>query len=451
MKKFFYIYLLLVPFILDAQRGPLWETSWQNPEFIKRFTGSYGFDGPREPTITRDEQQLFTEISQLLKQNNLATASARLQASINADSSAALNYTLGNIFFQSGQLPAAEQSYRDALRKFPGFVRAQKNLGLTLMQAGRFDEAQPYLIKTIEGEGGDGSVYSMLAYTYFNDERYSSALQAYEEALLYDPDNVEWQIGLAQALYATEQYKEAAAAFEELLQANPEREELWLMQANAWLSLDEPERAAANLEVVRRLGRASSQALVLLGDIYISDGMAGLAAIAYEEAFSSDNPPGANEALRAASLFADRGSWDQAQQIMGVIEQNYQAKLDAKQASEFLNLKAQVAMALGDSENAALTLRSLLDRDPMNAKALLMLAEYEWMQGEIEEAELLYERAARVPEKEVDAYVQHARMLVAQKDYAAAERLLKKAQTLEPRENVARYLDGVERARKSSY
>ena len=450
MKPILTLFIFLIPLLLSAQRGQLWETSWKNPEFIKRFTASYGFDGPREPSISREEQQLFAEIATLVEQNNLSAAAARLQAATNEDSSAALDYTLGNIYFQLGRLSNAENAYRVSLRKFPGFVRAQKNLGLVLMQAGRFTDAQPYLIKTIEGKGGDGSVYSMLAYVYFNDERYASALQAYQQALLHDPDNVEWQIGRAQSLYATGQYAEAAAAFEELLQANRKREDIWLMQANAWLSLDKPERAAANIEVVRRLGKAPASALVLLGDIYISQAMPGLAAVAYREAFSAGSPPGVHEALRAASLLADRGSWSESEQIIGIIEEKYQANLDKEQAAELLTLKARMAMELGNPDDAARTLQSLLERDPLNANALLMLAEYQWTRGEIEEAELLYERAARIPEKEVEAYVQHARMLVSQRDYAAAERLLKKAQAIEPQENVARYLSGVERARKAS-
>lgn len=441
--------LIALPLTALAQRGPLWETSWRNPEFIKKFTGSYGFDGPREPTITQQEQILFREVATLIEQNNLGAATMRIQQSITPQSSAALDYTLGNLYFQSGQLNAAENAYRTALQKFPGFVRAQKNLGLVLMQAGRYGEARPFLVATIEGNGADGSTYAMLAYTHFNDERYKSALQGYEQALLHEPDNTEWQIGRAQALYATEQTDEAAAAFEELLAKYPGREDLWLMQANAWLILDQPARAAANIEVVRRMGKTDAASLKLLGDIYLTDNMPTLATSAYLEALEQPRPPTAAQALEALALLIDRGAWESAGQLQKALESRYQGQFNPEQATRLLNFNAQIAMAQGDSDGAARTLRALLNREPMNGQALLLLAQYEADRGEREEAELLYERAVRVPQYAARAYVEHARMLVFYQDYAEAAKLLRKAQQIDPRETIQRYLESVERARRS--
>lgn len=443
--KYITIFLFAIS-TLVAQEGPLWEASWRNPEFVNRFTGSYGFDGPREPTISRQEQALFEEVATLLKQNNVPGATDRLKGSVTPGSSAALDYTLGNLYYQSGQMAQAVSAYQNALKKAPGFVRAKKNLGLALMLEGRHTEARPLLVEVVERDGADATVYSMLAYGYFSDGRYVSALGAYENALLLNPGNEEARIGRAQALYAVERYEQAAAAFEEILQDQPQRQDVWLMQANAWLALDKPTRAAANIEVVRRLGKADTEALMLLGDIYLSDGLPALAAKAYTEAMQSGRAPSAREALRAATLLADRGAWDEAKAFLTLIEARYQAGLANEEATDLLNLKAQIAIAQGESEAAAKTLRALLERDPMNGKALLLLAQFEWEQERYEEAALLYERAAKLPEREAEAKVQHARMLVAQQQYNAAAKLLRQAQQLRPRENVARYLESVERA-----
>ncbi|MGE9294205.1 MAG: tetratricopeptide repeat protein, partial [Puniceicoccales bacterium] len=386
----------------------------------------------------------------LLKQNNVPGATAKLQSSLTPESSGAVDYTLGNLYYQNGQMGQAIRSYQNALRKFPGFVRAKKNLGLALMQENRFEEARPLLVAVIEQDGADATVYSLLAYGYFLDERYASALEAYDNALLLNPKSRESQIGRAQALYAVERYEEAIAAFEEILQDQPQRQDVWLMQANAYLALDKPERAAANIEVVRRLGQAGPEALMLLGDIYLSDGLPKLAAKVYTEALDSGRKPSATEALRAATLLADRGAWDDSEALLTIIESQYQAGLNSDQATSLLSLKAQIALSRGDSDAAAKILRALLERDPLNGKALLLLANYEWEREQYEEASLLYERAERLPELEAEAKVQHARMLVAQKDYAAAAKLLRQAQNLRPRENVARYLESVERAGRSS-
>jgi tetratricopeptide (TPR) repeat protein len=444
--------LLCLTAILGAQatRGPLWETSWSNPEFVKRFTGSYGFDSSREPTIDRQEQQLFQEIAPLLEQNNVAAATRRLQESLTPDSSAALNYTLGNLYYQSGQLEAAAQAYRDALRKFPSFARASKNLGLVLMQLGNNAGARPYLIKTIELGSADSSTYGLLGYCAYLDGQYSSALSAYEQALLLDPASLEWQIGRAQCLYSMERYREAASAYDEILLAHPNRDDVWLMQANTWLALDKPESAAANIEVVRRLGKATPDALMLLGDIHLSQDLPRLATRAYAEAISSQRLPTAAASLRAATLLADRASWDDTETLISLIEQRYQVGLEHEQANQLLTLKARLALARGDAQQAARTLRNLLERAPMNGPALLLLADHEASQGQIEEATILYERAARLPEFQADAHVRHARMLVSRQNYAEAIKLLRQAQNLRPRENVARYLEAVERAHRST-
>jgi len=432
-----------------AQSDPLWETSWKNPEFISKFTGSFGFDGEREPSINRQEQQLFEEIALLASEENYSAAINRLQQNIGPESSAALDFTLGNFYFQSGQLAAAEAQYRAALKKFPNFLRAQKNLGLTLMQAGRFAAARPWLLAAIEGEGADGPVYGMLAYVYFMDERYPSALQAYEQALLHQPDNREWQIGRAQCLYATHQPGQAAAVLEELIEQQPERPDLWLMQANAWLALEQSERAAANIEVVRRMGAAPPAALMLLGDIYLSQDMPELATGSYLAALAAKSPPRPEKSLQAASLLVNRQAWESAERLVRAIEAAHQGTLEPTQATALLNLNAQIAMARGQEDEAARILRSLLERDPLNGRALLVLADYEWQEGRPEEAELLYERAARVPEFAVEAYVEQARLHVTRQDYREAIGLLEKAQSIEPQKNVARYLDQVRQAASS--
>ena len=58
-------------------------------------------------------------------------------------------------------------------------------------------------------------------------------------------------------------------------------------------------------------------------------------------------------------------------------------------------------------------------------------------------AALRFERAAKIAEFEVDALIEHARMLVSSKDYQRASDLLERAQTLSPQPRVARYLKAI--------
>jgi uncharacterized protein HemY len=51
-----------------------------------------------------------------------------------------------------------------------------------------------------------------------------------------------------------------------------------------------------------------------------------------------------------------------------------------------------------------------------------------------------------VPDTEVDALIQHARLLVGRRDFARAAELLTRAQSVRPQNHVAAYLAKVETA-----
>ena len=50
----------------------------------------------------------------------------------------------------------------------------------------------------IELGGGDGYAYGLLAYAYAAKEDYQPAEAAYRSAMLLQPDNAEWRLGLTQ-------------------------------------------------------------------------------------------------------------------------------------------------------------------------------------------------------------------------------------------------------------
>jgi len=86
---------------LAAQVYPLSENTWSNPGFVKRFLGSYGVASEVEPTISAEEQALFREVIPLIS-GNPREAIRRLRAETTANASAALDYTLANLYAQTG-------------------------------------------------------------------------------------------------------------------------------------------------------------------------------------------------------------------------------------------------------------------------------------------------------------------------------------------------------------
>jgi tetratricopeptide (TPR) repeat protein len=434
--------------VASAQVYPLSENSWSNPAFVQRFLGSYGFDTEVTPSITSEEKTVFEAIAPLIA-GNPAQAIAQLQLALKPESSAALLYTLANLQFQSGNLPAAEKHYREAIGKFPNFLRAYKNLGVVFIQTNRYAEALPLLLKTVELGGQGADVFGLLAYSYLNTGNSVAALRAYEQALFFDPESRDWRMGRVQCLMNLRRYEEAVGVIEDLVEKFPNQKDLLMLQANAYIARDQPQDAAATLEILRASRAASPTALSLLGDIYLNFNQPDLALGAYQEALMLKDL-GPDRLLRIARRLASVSAWSQLDDYLATLDRQAAGKLVPADEIEILNLKAQSDLAQQRNEPAAAKLALVVERDPLNGKALLLLADYYWKKGDIERAELHFERAAKIATVAPDALVQHARMSVSIREFKKAETLLGKSQLLKPQAHIAQYAEKVSAAARAS-
>jgi tetratricopeptide (TPR) repeat protein len=417
-----------------------------DPEWRDHFLGSYGFLSGAEPDVAPAELAVLREVIELLQVNPRA-AEEMLEQQTGESSSAAFDFILANLEFQSGQLPAARTHYESALSKFPDFRRAHKNLGLLLVQDGDCRGALGHLARAVELGDRDGRNYGLLGYCHLTLENHVAAEVAYRNAILQQPDTRDWKLGLARSLLAIEHYRDAAALFETLIAADPEDPTPWLLQANAYVGLDEPLAAASNLEAVRMLGKAQTSSLVLLGDIYMNAGMSEFAASAYTDAIEGD--AGGVEfptAYRAAELLVRARKNDDAQKVLASIRRRYAKELGEDEELQVLTLEARLARAQGQEKQAAQLLESIVARDGTRGDALLELAAYHRAKGEPEKALIMVERASRLEAWEYPALLDHAQLLVADRDYAGAAELLRRALAIRREPRVETFLARVEQA-----
>ena len=97
-----------------------------------------------------------------------------------------------------------------------------------------------------------------------------------------------------------------------------------------------------------------------------------------------------------------------------------------------------------------LSVEQLIQKQPLDGEALLLSAKLAAEELDFATAALRFERAAKLPDFEVQSLVEHARMLVNAKEYQEAADLLERAQTLSPQPRVARYLQAVNNLNLSS-
>ncbi|MCX8091609.1 MAG: tetratricopeptide repeat protein [Verrucomicrobiae bacterium] len=417
---------------------------WNDPEFHRRLAGSYGFAAEVEPRLSAEEQQFYREKILPLLREDPKKALPELEARIKPDASALFDFLVGNIHFQHDELTNAVKYFEQAVAKFPSFRRAWKNLGIALVRSGQFDAAVGPLTRSIALGDVDGRAFGLLGYAHLNAGRLVSAEAAYRQALLLEPENLDFQLGLVKSLVGQAHYDAALALLDELLQKHPDRDTLWSIQANVYLQKNELAKAAVNFEVLRRLDKATAEHLFTLGDIYLSQEARDLALEAYRAALEKDGWQRPAKALRAAELLTARGAFAEAKALCERIRAVAGGNLAADDELKLLKQEAKVAMATGAGEDAIRVLEQIITRNPLDGEALLLAGDYYARQGDLEKAQFRYDAAAKLAGFEADAFVKQAQLLVKSGKYALAVETLRKAQKLRPRDNVQRYLEKVE-------
>ena len=458
MKSFQSLFLLslLAPaaFALEAPY-PLTENTFSNPDFVKRFVGSYAFDLTINPQITSDEATLFQSIAPQMERNPRA-AIAQIESYIattrtaGEEYSAAIDYTLGSLKLQQGDINAAINHYREAIRRFPSFYRAYQNLGLAYIQQQNFAEALPFLLKALEIGGGNGGLYGLIGYSYLSTDRPEAALDAYRNALLYQPGSKDWRLGKLNALIATGDSAAAARFLDELLKEMPDNTDLWMQQANSFLKLERYDDAMANLELLRRGAQASPESLSLLGDLYLNENLPAIAVEAYAEALEADKLS-VDRQIRMVEGLINRGALAQADALIQTVKAGLaNASLSPSRQTTLLTLEARAALGLDQRDRAFGLLQEVVALDPLNGEAQLTLGDFYREQDDYARAVFAYEAAEKVDAYRLRALTALARLEVGQRKYAAALVFLKRAQAIEEREYIAAYIRQLEAALASA-
>ena len=447
MKKTLFPLCLLPLHLLAQDPGNL------SPYATDSFMGGHGFVPKRtevEPRISRDDHEILEQARELSK-NELPAAVQLLQNKISGDPhcSSVFDFALATLLFQQNRHSQAIRSYLATLEKTPNFLRARRNLAYVQIQQQAFADAAKNLAKALNLGDASADTYGMLGYCHLMQGNHSSAENAYRFALVRDPGNTAIQNGLVRCLEATGRHEEAIALLDELIYQNPGDSAYWLTQVNALNQTGEHRRAIANIELLRRTGKATGPSLLLLGDLYLNIDLPSRAHEAYSAALEIQGnlPPG--HFIRAATQLANQNAYELAAQYANTIQTHYGSLLEKEDRQRFLRLRARLALHSEQYTQAVQHLDNLLKESPLDGAALLLLGRTHAKLQDTTRAAIAFERAAKTESHAADALLEHARMLVNQKDYRAGLKLLRQAQQTEPRSYVEAYLLAVEKAAQS--
>ena len=122
-----------------------------------------------------------------------------------------------------------------------------------------------------------------------------------------------------------------------------------------------------------------------------------------------------------------------------------QEETDPELKKEVLRLSARIALAEGEGDLQARILKQIVDLDPLDGDALLLLGRHAVRTSNDAQAIFYFERAMAVDASEADANLELGKLLSAQGKYSESLPMLRRAQQINPREPVQRFLEQIEK------
>ena len=129
---------------------------------------------------------------------------------------------------------------------------------------------------------------------------------------------------------------------------------------------------------------------------------------------------------------------------MAKVREIFGAGLPEEYQPRLQKLEARAAFASGEDEAGIRALENVVSSHPLDGEALLLAGDYYARSGQPEKARFRYEHAAKIESHRADAWVKQAQLLVTERKYPEAVELLRRAQQLQPRDSIQRYLERVE-------
>ncbi|AZQ11929.1 tetratricopeptide repeat protein [Shewanella khirikhana] len=373
-----------------------------------------------EPRLAPSEQGLAERLKPLLagaRWNDAAT----LLSGDRAGRSAALLLVEGQVLLAQGRYGDALKVLELALNAQSDMPKAHRSVALAALKAGQADAARKHLVKAISLGAQDAQLFGQLAYLNLSAGAPFGAISGYQQALLLEPDERQWQEGLLHALMSARQNEAALALAEDLLIKRPKDPELWLLRAQLALQTDDEPQALASLEQAIALGEKRADNLMLAARVHLRQGSSERGGELIGRAL------GAGARFKNASSAIDwliaRGEYRAAELAL----KKAPANLSGAEQAKLFAARGAIARAKGNDTAARELLEKALKSAPDNGELLLGLAELYAAKGEAARAELYFVRAAALNGVRERALIGHAQLAIAAADWRKAADLLAQA------------------------
>lgn len=168
-------------------------------------------------------------------------------------------YNLGNSLADAGRLDEAIEHYQQALQLQPDDVQTQNNLGSALVRQGRIQEAIERYQRVLQIQPDNAVADVNMGIALLAADRTREAIKYLEEAIRLDANNADAHLNLGLALAKSDRLQEAIGQFEQTLRLERFQLQVYANLTSAYVQLQQPNQAIASAEKGIELAQSQGQ------------------------------------------------------------------------------------------------------------------------------------------------------------------------------------------------
>jgi tetratricopeptide (TPR) repeat protein len=359
----------------------------------------------------------------------------------------------------------AKRLLQDLAKKPDGLSTANVRLASMALAAGDRAGAHKLIDEVITKQPRDVEALVAKAKLLLDEKKYDEALVPARAAIKVDPRVLDAQFTLGKIQVGRQDLPSAIAAFTEVLKINPQLNAARFELARIHLVSRQPDEAIAFAQEGLKSQPNDAQMILILNRAQMMKGDVG-GAEARTRKFAASYPKSPVAQTQLGQLLAIKGdavgarrAFDQAlalnpnemEALGGLVALDFQAnngaaaraRIDARVGADtkdpqLLLLAARVYATTGDTGATERTLRKVIDLDPTQLDAYVMLGQFYASQRRLDEARAEFERvAAKRPSAAVGAQTLIGMLLQMQGKDAEARTTYEKVIGTDPRAAVA--------------
>lgn len=425
MNKYLLLILLLVSHLVKAD---LHITLVEPTLLLQQISASeLGIN----PVLSEDERQYNSIISKMLKGKKYQSLLDELSGKVEVEqASAAMAYLVGQLALQQQKFNMAERYFKRAIAQQPDYAKAYHGLGLVQLKLALYTKANANLSKALQLGINDPQLYSYLGYGYLQANHFHSAVVAYQQAKLFNPDDKQLNQALLYAYSQAGQSEAALSLLTQMLEEQPNESALWLHRANALLQRKNYPLVISSLETALRLGEKGIENIALTAQLQMQYGSVERSIQLYSQVWQQRDP---KLVLDAVEYLVSAKRLVAAESLLKKIRST--KATSRLQKSRLSYLGGKIAQLQGEQTRAETAFDQALKDNSVNGQALLAAAQVKRSLGKSHQAQMLLLRASSIDGVKLSALTEHADLMMSLGRYAKALEFLQEALAYAPHES----------------